>query len=101
MADIEKLNDEVLEGANGGANGGYYINRTDWRGAHWRPLGHNPGEVWNEFGITWYMIKKGDTLSGIAARFGYTVQQLVNRNPLTITNPDVIKEGDAIALNNI
>lgn len=98
MADIEKLNDEVLEEATGGAAKAAYVNHTDWQGAHYRPYGHVPGETWTEFGFRWYMIKKGDTLSGIALRFGCSIQQLVANNPATIQNPDRIFEGDAIIL---
>lgn len=44
-----------------------------------------------------YMVKKGDTLSGIAAKHGVTVQDLLAYNP-GITNPDVIDVGMKIKI---
>ena len=41
-----------------------------------------------------YIVQRGDTLSGIARRFGVTVNYLVNRNG--ITNPDLIFPGQRI-----
>ena len=41
-----------------------------------------------------YIVQRGDTLSGIARRFGVTVNYLVNRNG--ITNPDLIFQGQRI-----
>ena len=41
-----------------------------------------------------YRIVKGDTLSGIAYRFGTTVQYLAEING--IANPDFIRAGDTI-----
>lgn len=93
MANIEELKDEALEGAAGGA-----INTTDWRGAHWQATQHAMGSTWTEFGYNWYRIKPGDTLSGIAQRYGYTVDQLVYWNPKTIKNKNQIFAGDAIVL---
>jgi len=44
-----------------------------------------------------YMVKKGDTLSGIAAKHGVTVQDLLQYNP-GIQNPDVIDVGMKIKI---
>ena len=44
---------------------------------------------------TVYTVQKGDTLSGIAVKFGTTVKQLQAWNPV-ITNPDKIFEGQKI-----
>ena len=44
-----------------------------------------------------YTVKKGDTLSGIAAKHGVTVQDLLQHNP-GIQNPDVIDVGMKIKI---
>lgn len=93
MADIEALKDEALEGAAGGAT-----NTTDWRGAHWQPQNRAMGTTWTEFGWNWYRVKPGDTLSGIAARYGRTVKDLMYWNPKTIKDPNMIYAGDALVL---
>lgn len=95
MANFEALNDDVLEEAAGGRA---TENTTDWTGAHWRPTGHVPGSTWTEFGHNWYLVKAGDTLSGIAQRLGYTVQHLKTCNPKTITDINKIYAGDALSL---
>jgi LysM repeat protein len=57
-------------------------------GAHW-PTGAQaqPTSQYN-----YYTIAPGDTLSGIANKFGVTVDALLSMNPF-ITNPDVIDAG--------
>ena len=47
-------------------------------------------------GARWYTIQSGDTLSGIAARFGTTVSRLQSLN--NIPNPDRIYAGDSIRI---
>lgn len=42
-----------------------------------------------------YVVQKGDTLSGIASRFGITLSQLLALNP-QITNPNLIYPGQVI-----
>lgn len=44
---------------------------------------------------TTYTVKKGDTLSAIAKRYGTTVDALLQANP-SITNPNLIKVGQVI-----
>ena len=43
-----------------------------------------------------YTVKKGDTLSGIAARFGTSVSALVSAND--IKNPNIINAGQVIQI---
>jgi LysM repeat protein len=45
-----------------------------------------------------YVIKSGDTLSKIATKFDVTVDQLLEANKDTITNPDRISVGDEIII---
>lgn len=93
MAEI--LNDEEVAAANGGA---VHVNTTDWAGAHWQPQGRPMGTTWTEYGYNWYRIKPGDTLGGIAVRYGRTVKDLMYWNPKTIKNANQIFAGDAIVL---
>ena len=44
-----------------------------------------------------YVVRYGDTLSGIALRFGTTVSQLAAANG--ITNPDLIYAGETLTIN--
>ena len=46
-------------------------------------------------GATYYTIKRGDTLTRIAHRYGTTVKRLVDMNH-KITNPSLIHTGDRI-----
>lgn len=49
-------------------------------------------------GIT-YTVKKGDTLSGIAAKYGMTWQQVYARNKFVIgNNPNIIKPGQVLVI---
>ena len=95
MANIENLNDEVLESAVGGTN------TTDWTGAHWQATGYKMGTSFTFQGRVWYRIKSGDTLGAIAKTFGTTVAQLQANNPKTITNPAMIFAGDAIVIRRV
>jgi LysM repeat protein len=45
-----------------------------------------------------YVIKSGDTLSAIAREFGLTLDQLLEANKDTITNPNLIAVGDEIII---
>ena len=49
------------------------------------------------YGDNYHIVKKGDTLSGIAAKYGTTVNNLVNLNP-QIKNINLIYVGDVIRL---
>ena len=49
-------------------------------------------------GIT-YTVKKGDTLSGIAAKYGMTWQQVYARNKFVIgNNPNIIRPGQVLVI---
>lgn len=59
------------------------------------PNTDNPNENINTQTI-FYTIQRGDTLSGIASRYGTTVQELVDIN--NITNPNLIYPGETIRI---
>lgn len=94
MAEI--LNDEEVAAVSGGA--AVKANTTDWTAAHWQPTDHPMGTTFTAYGYNWYVVKPGDTLSGIAVRYGRTVKDLMYWNPKTITNPNKIYAGDALVL---
>ena len=54
------------------------------------------GSESNYTGKTYYIIRKGDTLSQIALRYGTTVQNIVNWN--NIQSPNLIYPGERIIL---
>jgi LysM repeat protein len=58
------------------------------------PVGELPN---GEIAIEIYVVKPGDTLSGIAGRFGVTLGALEAANP-QITNPDLIFPGQVIRI---
>lgn len=45
-----------------------------------------------------YIVKSGDTLSGIAARHGISLTQLLAKNPQFRANPNLIHPGDRVVL---
>lgn len=47
--------------------------------------------------INTYIVQKGDTLSGIAKRFGVKLSDLIKANP-QIKDPDLIHPGEAIKI---
>lgn len=97
MANMEALNDEALEAANGGAA---KVNTTDASGAHFQNTLITMGTAYYAEGRggkqLWYRVKTGDTLGAIAARYGTTVQQIQKNNPKTITNINDIYAGDCL-----
>ncbi len=50
-----------------------------------------------ETGGTVYVVKSGDTLSGIAAKYGVELDALIAANP-QIKNPDLIYVGDKVTI---
>lgn len=57
---------------------------------------NNPGSETNPTGKTYYTIKRGDTLSGIAKRYGVTIKNLSNWN--NIKNPNLIFPGQRLTI---
>ena len=47
---------------------------------------------------TLYVVKAGDTLSGIAGRFGIALSDLIAANAQTLPNPDRLKIGDQLII---
>ena len=58
--------------------------------------GNNKVQRGNNNFSTTYVVQSGDTLSGIAARFGTTVQELVQLND--ISNPNLLYIGEVLKL---
>ena len=75
MSDQVKVNDSELEDVAGGAGG-------------WQKYAR--GTYVNYGSYIVYTVAPGDVLSGIAARFGVTVQNIKDWNPSTIKNVDLI-----------
>lgn len=107
---VKNLTEEELDGVTGGVQ----QQTTNPDGAHWVYTGANPGQTFQYRGNTWYKIKSGDHLGGIALTYriaereGYTgsAEQralqgcyiLQRRNPATIQDIAKIFENDCIAL---
>ena len=81
MADEVKINDSELEGVSGG-------------GRSWRDYSH--GSFVNYGNYIVYTVDAGDVLSGIAPRFGVSVQQIQQWN--NIKNPDLITIGQKLTI---
>ena len=94
MENAEELKDELIEEVTGGVK----INTTDPGGAHWQPTNVAMGTTFTRDGLLWYRIKPGDTLEGIAARFGTSAGELKASNPATIQNIRLVYVGDAILI---
>ena len=75
MSDQVKVNDSELEDVAGGAGG-------------WQRYAR--GTYVNYGSYIVYTVAPGDVLSGIAARFGVTVQNIKDWNPSAIKNVDLI-----------
>jgi peptidoglycan endopeptidase LytE len=57
-----------------------------------------PGTILgSDGGYLIYIVARGDTLKGLAARFGSTVESILASNP-SITNPNVIYEGQRLTI---
>ncbi len=82
MANEVKLNDNELDNVTGGANNG------------WRKYAKGTYVDYGSYIV--YTVAQGDVLSGIAIRFGVTVQQIQQWN--NIKNPDVISIGQKLTI---
>ena len=81
MSDEVKINDSELEGVSGGAGG-------------WQK--YAKGTYVNYGNYIVYTVASGDVLSGIAPRFGVTVQEIAVWN--NIQNPNFIREGQKLTI---
>ena len=81
--------------------GGYHAKRSAGYGAS-NSAGYSRGSRGNRYasgrpdtgGGSYYVVRPGDTLSGIAARFGTSIHYLASANG--IPNPDIISVGQKI-----
>ncbi len=81
MSDEVKINDSELDEVSGGAGS-------------WRQYAH--GTYVNYGNYIVYTVAGGDVLSGIAPRFGVTVQEIQVWN--NIQNPNFIREGQKLTI---
>lgn len=88
-------------GDNGNINGyapvdvdEFYGDRQAW--LKYANASSEPQPVQPATGVTTYVVKKGDTLSGIASRYGTTYQALAQYNG--ISNPNLIYVGQVIKI---
>lgn len=81
MSDEVKINDSELDEVSGGAGG-------------WRQYAH--GTYVNYGNYIVYTVAGGDVLSGIAPRFGVTVQEIAVWN--NIQNVNFIREGQKLTI---
>lgn len=89
---IDELANEVINGQWG--NGQERIDRLTAAGYDYNAVQNRVNEILGADNKQYYTIQYGDTLSGIAAKFGTTVTQLCNWN--NISNPNRIYAGNTI-----
>lgn len=89
MDEMKKMNEEELDQVTGGRHGEI---------PHWQNTDYKMGESFPADGYVFYRIKPGDTLGGIAQKYGVSVNQIQRLNPKTITNVNNIYAGDCIAI---
>lgn len=82
-----ELNEEELAKANGG-----YGNALNMRGRGVTPGLRYQDSISKRY---FYLVKTGDTMSGIAAMFGMNLQYLISLNP-HIPNPNKIWDYDVV-----
>ena len=81
MSDEVKINDAELEGVAGGAGS-------------WEKYAKGPVVNYGNYVV--YTVVSGDVLSGIAIRFGVTIQELQLWND--IKNPNLIYAGNTLTI---
>lgn len=76
----------------------FYGDRSDWDAlAGYQSSGdYSPGASTPSGDTVYYTVRYGDTLSGIASRYGTTYQQLANING--ISNPNLIYPGQVLVI---
>lgn len=89
---IDELADEVINGEWG--NGEDRKNRLTEAGYDYNAVQSRVNEILGANNKQYYTIKRGDTLSGISAKFGTSISQLCAWN--NISNPNVIYAGNTI-----
>lgn len=92
---VEDIAREVINGLWG--NGKDRINRLNNAGYNYNEVQKRVNEMLGTKPTvqhTYYTVKKGDTLSGIAKKYGSTVNQLVQWN--SIKNPNLIYAGQSL-----
>lgn len=89
---VDELAQEVIDGLWG--NGQERADRLRAAGYNYEEVQNRVNEMLGVYDPKYYTIQSGDTLSGIAARFGTSVSQLCEWN--NISNPNLIYAGDTI-----
>lgn len=89
---IDELANEVINGQWG--NGQERIDRLTAAGYDYNAVQNKVNEILGADDKEYYTIQYGDTLSGIAAKFGTSVSQLCSWN--NISNPNLIYAGNTI-----
>ena len=89
---VDTLAHEVIDGKWG--NGSDRKNRLTAAGYSYNAVQNRVNELCGASSAEYYTVKSGDTLSGIAAKYGTTYQHLAQVNG--IANPDLIFAGQKI-----
>lgn len=89
-----KKGEEAARRAGGGKKPDFHPNPKDGRGPHFHPQGSHD-HYYVPRSLT-YTVRKGDTLSSIAAKHGTTVSDLAKRNG--IPNPNKIFAGQVLKI---
>lgn len=91
---IDELAQEVLNGVWG--NGSDRENRLRSAGYDYDSVQNKVNELCGVASGTYYTVQSGDTLSGIAAMYGTTYQEIANING--IANPNIIYVGQTLRI---
>jgi GH25 family lysozyme M1 (1,4-beta-N-acetylmuramidase) len=91
---VDELAHEVIDGKWG--NGNDRKNRLTEAGYDYNAVQNRVNEILGTSTQKTYTVKKGDTLSGIASKYGTTYQELAKKNG--IKNPNLIYPGQVIKI---